>query len=38
MDTTHALLAGMDWSPLTLSLKVAAWATCVALVLSLIHI
>jgi len=32
MDTTQALLAGMDWSPLTLSLKVAAFATAVALV------
>ncbi len=35
MDTTHALLAGMDWSPLTLSLKVAAWATAIALVLGI---
>ena len=33
MDTTQALLAGMDWSPLILSLQVAAWATGLALVL-----
>jgi molybdate transport system permease protein len=32
MDTAHALLASMDWSPLALSLKVAAWATLAALV------
>ncbi|KQP22997.1 molybdate ABC transporter permease subunit [Pseudorhodoferax sp. Leaf267] len=33
MDSTQTLLAGMDWSPLILSIKVAAWATAVALVL-----
>jgi molybdate transport system permease protein len=32
MDTAHALIASMDWSPLALSLKVAAWATLAALV------
>jgi molybdate transport system permease protein len=31
MNTAHALLASMDWSPLALSLKVAAWATLAAL-------
>ncbi len=31
MNTTHALLASMDWSPLVLSLKVAAFATLLAL-------
>ncbi|GHC86314.1 molybdenum ABC transporter permease subunit [Pseudorhodoferax aquiterrae] len=35
MDTTRALLAGMDWHPLILSLQVAAWATAVALVLGM---
>ncbi|MFT3720874.1 molybdate ABC transporter permease subunit [Pseudorhodoferax sp.] len=35
MDTTRALLAGMDWFPLALSLKVAAWATAVALLLGI---
>jgi molybdate transport system permease protein len=30
MDTTRSLLASMDWSPLTLSLQVAAWATALA--------
>jgi molybdate transport system permease protein len=32
MDTAHALIASMDWSPLALSLKVAACATLAALV------
>lgn len=33
MNTTQALLAGMDWHPVVLSLQVAAWATAVALLL-----
>ena len=33
MDSTQTLLAHMDWSPLVLSIQVAAWATAVALVL-----
>lgn len=35
MDTTQTLLASMDWHPLTLSLKVAAWATLMALLLGI---
>lgn len=35
MDSTQTLLAGMDWSPLVLSIKVAAWATAIALVLGI---
>jgi molybdate transport system permease protein len=32
MDTTKSLLQSMDWFPLVLSLKVAAWATLLALI------
>ena len=35
MNTAHDLLATMDWSPLALSLKVATWATAMALVVGL---
>ncbi len=35
MDSTQTLLAHMDWSPLILSIKVAAWATAMALVLGI---
>ena len=35
MDSTQTLLAHRDWSPLVLSIKVAAWATAIALVLGI---